>query len=82
MLPELGQFALILALLLSAVQLVLPILGAHKGNRALMAVARPAAAGQLVFVALAFAILTNAFVTQDFSVAYVAQHSKLTLPWY
>ncbi|MFA7320396.1 MAG: c-type cytochrome biogenesis protein CcmF, partial [Dokdonella sp.] len=82
MLPELGQFALILALLLSAVQFVLPIIGAHSGNRALMAVARPAAAGQLVFVALAFGILTWAFMSQDFSVAYVAQNSNLLLPWY
>ncbi len=82
MIPELGQFALILALLLSLAQCVLPILGAHLGNRALIAVARPAAAGQAVFVVLAFAILTYAFMTQDFSVAYVAQNSNTLLPWY
>ncbi len=82
MLPELGQFALILALMLSAVQFVLPIIGAHTGNRALIAVARPAAAGQFVFVVFAFAILTRAFLSQDFSVAYVAQNSNLLLPWY
>ncbi|MFC4821647.1 heme lyase CcmF/NrfE family subunit [Dokdonella ginsengisoli] len=82
MLPELGQLALILALLLSAAQCVLPILGAHTGNRALMAVGRPAVAGQAVFVVFAFAILTYAFATQDFSVAYVAQNSNSLLPWY
>jgi len=82
MLPELGQFALILALLLAASQCVLPILGAQLGNRALIAVARPAVAGQAVFVMLAFAILTLGFVTQDFSVAYVAQNSNSVLPWY
>ena len=82
MIPELGQFALILALLLALAQCVLPILGAHLGNRALIAVARPAVAGQAVFVVLAFAILTWAFVTQDFSVAYVAQNSNSLLPWY
>ncbi len=82
MLPELGQFALILALLLSVVQCVLPILGAQTGNRALMAVARPVVAGQAVFVALAFALLTYAFVVQDFSVAYVATNSNSLLPWY
>jgi len=82
MLPELGLFALILALLLAAVQCALPILGAARGNAALIAVARPAVAGQAVFVALAFGILTWAFVTQDFSVAYVAQNSNLKLPWY
>jgi cytochrome c-type biogenesis protein CcmF len=82
MLPELGQFALILALMLSLVQFVVPLIGAQTGNRALMAVARPAAAGQFVFVACAFAILTSAFLNQDFSVAYVAQNSNLLLPWY
>src|SRR5512142_1360301 len=82
MIPELGQFALILALLLAAVQCVLPIFGAARGNAALIAVARPAVAGQAVFVVLAFGILTYAFVTQDFSVAYVAQNSNLALPWY
>ncbi|MEO5624245.1 MAG: heme lyase CcmF/NrfE family subunit [Dokdonella sp.] len=82
MIPELGQFALILALLLALAQCVLPILGAQIGNRALIAVARPAVAGQAVFVVLAFAILTYAFVTQDFSVAYVAQNSNSLLPWY
>ena len=82
MIPELGQFALILALLLAGVQCVLPIIGAARGNSALIAVARPAVAGQAVFIALAFGILTYAFVTQDFSVAYVAQNSNLALPWY
>jgi cytochrome c-type biogenesis protein CcmF len=82
MLPELGQFALILALLLAFVQCALPIFGAWRGNATLIAVARPAVAGQAVFVVLAFGILTYAFVTQDFSVAYVAQNSNLALPWY
>jgi len=82
MLPELGQFALILALLIAAVQCALPIYGAWRGNTALIALARPAVAGQAVFVMLAFGLLTYAFVTQDFSVAYVAQNSNLALPWY
>jgi len=82
MTPELGQFALILALLLALAQCVLPLLGAWRGDRALMAVARPAAAGQAVFVVAAFAILVACFLGQDFSVAYVAQNSNLQLPWY
>ncbi len=82
MLPELGQFALILALLLALLQTVLPLLGAWRNNAALIAIARPAAAGQAVFVAIAFAILTTAFLQQDFSVAYVAQNSNSALPWY
>jgi cytochrome c-type biogenesis protein CcmF len=82
MLPELGQFALILALLLAFVQCALPIYGAWRGNATLIALARPVVTGQAVFVALAFGILTYAFLTQDFSVAYVAQNSNSALPWY
>ncbi|HTV86610.1 MAG TPA: heme lyase CcmF/NrfE family subunit [Dyella sp.] len=82
MTPELGQLALILALLLAIAQSTLPLLGAWRGNRALMAVARPAASGQAVFVALAFAILVWAFLHFDFSVQYVADNSNLQLPWY
>jgi cytochrome c-type biogenesis protein CcmF len=82
MLPELGQIAMILALLLAIAQGTLPIYGAATGNRALMAIARPAAAGQLVFLVLAFGLLTWAFMVQDFSVVYVANNSNLLLPWY
>jgi cytochrome c-type biogenesis protein CcmF len=82
MIPELGQFALALALLLALAQGVLPIIGAWRNNAALMAVARPAAAGQGVFVFAAMAILIYAFLTYDFSVAYVADNSNLALPWY
>ena len=82
MIPELGQFTLILALLLAAVQGIVPIVGAWRGNPSLMAVARPAAAGQAVFVAAAFLILTYGFITFDFSIAYVADNSNLALPWY
>ncbi|OOG39554.1 c-type cytochrome biogenesis protein CcmF [Rhodanobacter sp. C06] len=82
MTPELGQLALVLAFLLAIAQGVLPLIGAWRGNRALMAVARPAAAGQAVFVAMAFGILAWAFLHFDFSVQYVADNSNLTLPWY
>src|SRR5689334_4900834 len=82
MLPELGQFALIIALLLAFVQCTLPLYGAWRNNAALVALARPVVAGQCVFVVLAFAILTHAFLAQDFSVAYVAQNSNSSLPWY
>jgi cytochrome c-type biogenesis protein CcmF len=80
MLPELGQFAIVLALLLALAQAVLPLIGAHHRNARLMAIARPAAYGQLIFVGLAFALLTHAFVVQDFSVAYVARNSNTLLP--
>ncbi len=80
MIPEIGHLALILALALALVQGVLPIIGAARGNAALMALARPAARGQFVFVALAFACLAQAFLGNDFSVLYVAQHSNSQLP--
>ncbi|HEY0662233.1 MAG TPA: heme lyase CcmF/NrfE family subunit [Lysobacter sp.] len=80
MLPELGQVALILALLVAALQAVLPLVGAQRGIGAWMAIARPAAYAQLALVALAFAILTYGFVTQDFSLRYVATNSNSLLP--
>jgi cytochrome c-type biogenesis protein CcmF len=80
MMPELGQVALILALCLSLILGVFPMIGAWRGNRALMALSTPAAAGQFVFVAFAFALLTYAFISQDFSVEYVANNSNSELP--
>ncbi|SDQ82718.1 cytochrome c-type biogenesis protein CcmF [Pseudoxanthomonas sp. CF385] len=80
MLPELGQIALILALLVAILQAVLPLAGAHRGKTAWMDVARPAAYAQLWLVMLAFIALTVAFVQQDFSVKYVADNSNSLLP--
>ena len=80
MIPELGHFALILAFCVALVQAVLPLVGASRNQPALMAVARPAAQGQFVFVLLSFLALTVAFVQSDFSVAYVANHSNTDTP--
>jgi len=80
MIPELGQFALSLALAVALVQAVLPIAGAANGNAAWIAVARPAAMTQALLVAFAFGCLTYSFVVNDFSVAYVAEHSNSALP--
>ncbi len=80
MIPEIGQFALILALSLAIFQTVFPLVGAHRGDVAMMSVGRSAAAGQFVFVAIAFGCLTWSFLTSDFSVLYVANHSQLALP--
>ncbi|MBT8081391.1 MAG: heme lyase CcmF/NrfE family subunit [Gammaproteobacteria bacterium] len=80
MIPEIGQFALILALSLAICQAVLPLVGAHRGDAAMMGVARSAALGQFLFVAVAFGCLTWAFLSDDFSVRYVASHSQLALP--
>lgn len=80
MLPELGQILLVAALLMALLQAVLPLWGAQRGYPAWMAVARPAAYAQLVLLLGAFCVLTAAFVTQDFSVRYVAENSNSLLP--
>ena len=80
MVPELGHFAMVLALLLAIVAGTLPIIGAYKGVREWMAVARPAAYGMFAFVAFAWGCLVWAFVTDDFSVINVAQNSNTLLP--
>src|SRR5207302_7987059 len=73
MIPELGQFDLALALAVALVQAVLPIAGAANGNAAWIAVARPAARTLALLIAFAFGCLTYCFVTNDFSVQYVAE---------
>ncbi|TWH17686.1 MULTISPECIES: heme lyase CcmF/NrfE family subunit [Pseudoxanthomonas] len=80
MLPELGQVLMALALLVAALQALLPLAGAHRGEPRLMAVARPASYAMLALVGGAFALLTWAFVSQDFSVRYVATNSNSLLP--
>jgi cytochrome c-type biogenesis protein CcmF len=79
-LPELGLVSLVLALLLAMALSVLPLLGAHRGNAAWMATARPLAYAQLLMVAVSYALLTWAFLQHDFSVAYVANNSNSLLP--
>ena len=78
--PELGHLALILALCLAVAQSVFGLAGAFWRRAEWMAVARPAVAGQFVFVALAFGCLAAAFLANDFSVNYVALNSNSALP--
>lgn len=80
MLPELGHYALVLALCLALVQGVVPLLGAQRGLSNWMALARPAVLAQFVALLLSIALLTYAFVSNDFSVAYTANHSNSLLP--
>jgi cytochrome c-type biogenesis protein CcmF len=80
MIPEIGNFTLIVALFIALVQGVLPIVGAARGNTVLMSSARTLALGQFVFVAIAFGCLTYSFIANDFSVLYVAEHSNSQLP--
>ncbi|HNR77571.1 MAG TPA: c-type cytochrome biogenesis protein CcmF, partial [Parvularculaceae bacterium] len=80
MIPELGHFALILALLLAISQAAFGLAGAARRHAGWMAAGRSAVVGQFVFTALAFAALTYAFVQKDFSVLYVATNSNSELP--
>ena len=81
MLPELGQFALILAACLSLALAVVPLCGVQKGVGSWIAMARPTAFGQLFFMIVSYGILTTAFIKHDFSVLYVASNSNTHLPF-
>jgi cytochrome c-type biogenesis protein CcmF len=80
MVPEVGQFALILALLLALTQATLPLIGAARGNRSWIALAVPAGQAQFIFVAIAICCLGYSFITNDFSVLNVATNSNSQLP--
>jgi cytochrome c-type biogenesis protein CcmF len=80
MIAEIGHFALILALCIALVQAIVPLVGASRNNPAWMGMAGPAATAQFLFIAVAFAALTHAFVTSDFSVMTVAQNSHTDKP--
>ncbi|MBT7526363.1 MAG: heme lyase CcmF/NrfE family subunit, partial [Rhodospirillales bacterium] len=81
MIVEIGHYALILAFGLALVQASAPLIGAQKNNAVLMDMGRMAAMAQFLFVALAFAALTHAFVVSDFSVAIVVANSHSAKPW-
>ncbi len=80
MIPEIGHLALIIALVASLLQCVLPIWGAHTNQTQLMQVARPTAYTQLIFVLIAFIALMTSFINKDFSVINVVQNSNADLP--
>lgn len=80
MIPELGQFSLILAFCLSILLGTLPIIGAARSNMVWMNLARPLAAGIFVFLGISIGILAYTFVTDDFSVQIVAAQSNSLLP--
>ena len=80
MITELGHLALILAFGIAIVQMLVPLIGAHKGWRGWMAVAEPAATSQFILTGFAFAALTYAFVTSDFSLRLVYLNSHSAKP--
>lgn len=83
MIPELGNFALILALCLAGFLAVWPLVGVQRNNQAWINLARPLAYGLCIFILFSYACLTYSFIANDFTVAYVANNSSLQLPvWY
>ncbi len=81
MLPELGYFSLILALALASAQCLFPLYGLYISNDTYLRITRPLALGQCFFIVMSFLILSYTFANNDFSVAYVAQHSNASLPF-
>jgi cytochrome c-type biogenesis protein CcmF len=83
MLPEIGQFSLILSLFFALSLAFLPLLGYWKGNRLLLETARPLTFIMSALTLVSFVMLTVSFLTDDFSVLYVSQNSSTQLPvWY
>ena len=80
MIPEIGHFALILALAMALVQGLGSLAGVLRSDPRLMALARPATAASSFMVIVAYGCLTQSFVANDFSVRYVVEHSNTLLP--
>jgi cytochrome c-type biogenesis protein CcmF len=80
MIPELGHFALVLALALALIQATVPVFGARRNDPLLMGVAGTTAIGQFCFVALSFAALVACYVQSDFSVLTVFENSHSAMP--
>src|SRR5580692_2765941 len=80
MIPELGQFALVLAALVALAQSTVPLIGAARGNSRWMALGSSAAVMQCVLILLAFAVLAYEHVVSDFTVENVVQNSFAAMP--
>ncbi|OUS14444.1 c-type cytochrome biogenesis protein CcmF, partial [Rhodospirillales bacterium 47_12_T64] len=80
MIAELGQFAIIMALLAALAQSILPLIGAERLDSRLMAFAGPASMVQFLFVVLAFGCLTQAYIVSDFTLLNVVENSHSTKP--
>ncbi|HTV31233.1 MAG TPA: cytochrome c biogenesis protein CcsA, partial [Xanthobacteraceae bacterium] len=80
MIPELGQYALMLALGLALIQGTMPMVGARTNDPLLMSIATPAALAQFAFVAIAFGALAECYVASDFSVLNVYENSNSQMP--
>ena len=82
MIPELGHFALIVAMAFAICLSIVPMVGVLSRNKKLLTYAKPLTFGMFAFTAISIIILAYSFVTDDFSVTYVASHSNSQLPYY
>ncbi|NML74358.1 heme lyase CcmF/NrfE family subunit [Rhizobium sp. S-51] len=80
MIIELGHYALVLALAASVIISVVPVIGARRGDAALMAVAVSGTVAQFALVAFSFGALAWAYMVSDFSVSNVWENSHSMLP--
>ncbi|MGQ0662303.1 MAG: heme lyase CcmF/NrfE family subunit [Pseudomonadota bacterium] len=80
MIPEIGHYALVLALGVALVQASVPLVGANRGEARLMEIGRSAALAQFGFIALAFACLIYAYIVSDFTVQNVVANSHSAKP--
>lgn len=82
LITELGYLALLAAFILAILQVVLPTVGIVQGRVAWQRLAPSLAWAQFAAMAVSFGALMAGFYYNDFSLAYVAQHSNTLLPWY
>src|SRR4051812_18895314 len=80
MIPELGQFALVLAAVVALAQSIVPLIGAARGNSRWMAMGSSAAILQSALIMLAFALLAYLHIVSDFSVENVLENSFAAMP--
>jgi cytochrome c-type biogenesis protein CcmF len=82
MIPELGHFALIVAMAFAICLSTIPLLGVATGQEKLLTYAKPLAFGLFAFTGISTFILGYSFVVDDFSVLFIASHSNTRLPYY
>jgi cytochrome c-type biogenesis protein CcmF len=80
MIPEIGTLALLIALVLTALQAFFGLAGAHREQAVWMRTATSVTAGVFAFVLAAFLILVYSFITHDYTIEYVAHNSNNELP--
>lgn len=80
MIPEIGNFSLIIALAIALFLATVPLYGAQKNNLQLMQFSRYAVVAQFFFILLSFGALIYSFIIDDFSLRYIASNSNSALP--